>query len=65
MLPSALSPLPIAGLPLAAVDVGELSASNVEAGVFLVIGALGGAHCLGMCGCLLDTSDAADDPFRH
>ncbi|RLM53260.1 sulfite exporter TauE/SafE family protein [Halobellus sp. Atlit-31R] len=52
-------------MPLAAVDVGELSASNVEAGVFLVIGALGGAHCLGMCGPLVsvyaDRLEATDD----
>ncbi|WP_336022919.1 sulfite exporter TauE/SafE family protein [Halobellus salinisoli] len=27
--------------------------SNVEIGVFLLIGALGGAHCLGMCGPLV------------
>ena len=39
--------------PLAAVGIGDLSASGVEAGVFLVIGALGGAHCLGMCGPLV------------
>lgn len=38
---------------LAAVGIGDLSASGVEAGVFLVIGALGGAHCLGMCGPLV------------
>jgi sulfite exporter TauE/SafE len=37
----------------AAVGIGDLSASGVEAGVFLVIGALGGAHCLGMCGPLV------------
>jgi sulfite exporter TauE/SafE len=39
--------------PLAAIGIGDLSASGVEAGVFLVIGALGGAHCLGMCGPLV------------
>jgi len=37
----------------AAVGVGGLSASGVEAVVFLAIGALGGAHCLGMCGPLV------------
>ena len=31
----------------------SLPATNVEAAVFLVIGALGGAHCLGMCGPLV------------
>jgi hypothetical protein len=31
----------------------SLPATDVEAGVFLVIGALGGAHCLGMCGPLV------------
>ena len=31
----------------------SLPATSVEAGVFLVIGALGGAHCLGMCGPLV------------
>jgi sulfite exporter TauE/SafE len=41
------------GVVPAAVGVGDLSASGVEAGVFLVIGALGGAHCLGMCGPLV------------
>jgi len=50
--------------PLAAVGLGDLSASGVEAGVFLVIGALGGAHCLGMCGPLVsvyaDRLQAAD-----
>ena len=48
--------VPLSGfndLSLAAVDIGELAAANVEAGVFLVIGALGGAHCLGMCGPLV------------
>jgi hypothetical protein len=31
----------------------SLPATDVEAAVFLVIGALGGAHCLGMCGPLV------------
>ncbi|SFR66151.1 hypothetical protein SAMN04487947_3272 [Halogeometricum rufum] len=31
----------------------SLPATGVEAGVFLVVGALGGAHCLGMCGPLV------------
>ncbi|WP_049988042.1 sulfite exporter TauE/SafE family protein [Halobellus rufus] len=52
-------------MSLAAVDVGELAAANVEAGVFLVIGALGGAHCLGMCGPLVsvyaDRLEATDE----
>ena len=53
-----MTPLPLlddvaAAAPLSAVDVGALAASNVEAGVFLIIGALGGAHCLGMCGPLV------------
>jgi sulfite exporter TauE/SafE len=53
-----VTPLPLlddvaAAAPLSAVDVGALAASNVEAGVFLIIGALGGAHCLGMCGPLV------------
>ncbi|RLM84069.1 sulfite exporter TauE/SafE family protein [Halobellus sp. Atlit-38R] len=56
---------PVAGTLLSAVGVGEVSASNVEAGVFLVIGALGGAHCLGMCGPLVsvyaDRIEATDD----
>ncbi|MFB6251931.1 MAG: sulfite exporter TauE/SafE family protein [Halobellus sp.] len=38
---------------MSAAGLGELPASNVEAGVFLVVGALGGAHCLGMCGPLV------------
>jgi sulfite exporter TauE/SafE len=50
---------------LSAVDVGDLAGSNVEAGVFLVIGALGGAHCLGMCGPLVsvyaDRLEATED----
>ncbi|MGQ4555567.1 urease accessory protein UreH domain-containing protein [Halobellus sp. GM3] len=45
--------------------VGDLPSSGVEAGVFLVIGALGGAHCLGMCGPLVsvyaDRLRATDD----
>ena len=41
------------GVVPAAIGVGDLSASGVEAGVFLAIGALGGAHCLGMCGPLV------------
>ncbi|WP_144902475.1 sulfite exporter TauE/SafE family protein [Halobellus captivus] len=49
--------------PLAA--IGSIAASNVEFGVFLVIGALGGAHCLGMCGPLVsvyaDRLEATDD----
>ena len=53
-----MTPLPLlddvaAAAPLSAVDVSALAASNVEAGVFLIIGALGGAHCLGMCGPLV------------
>ena len=57
---------PVFGIaPLSAVDVGDLAASNVEAGVFLVIGALGGAHCLGMCGPLVsvyaDRLEATED----
>jgi len=51
--------------PLSAAGAGELPASSVEAGVFLVIGALGGAHCLGMCGPLVsvyaDRLEATDD----
>jgi len=43
----------VLGAAPATVGVGGLSASGVEAGVFLVIGALGGAHCLGMCGPLV------------
>jgi len=60
--------VPLSGfndLSLAAVDIGELAAANVEAGVFLVIGALGGAHCLGMCGPLVsvyaDRLEATDE----
>ncbi len=33
--------------------LGEVSTGSVELGVFLVIGLLGGAHCLGMCGPLV------------
>jgi sulfite exporter TauE/SafE len=47
----------------------SLPATGVEASVFLVVGALGGAHCLGMCGPLVSvyadrlraTNDAPDD----
>ncbi|SDY20796.1 hypothetical protein SAMN04487946_108151 [Halobellus clavatus] len=38
---------------LSAGGLDALPASNVEAGVFLIVGALGGAHCLGMCGPLV------------
>nr|WP_313684037.1 sulfite exporter TauE/SafE family protein [Halobellus sp. DFY28] len=41
------------GAPPLVVDVGSVSGSEVEAVVFLVVGALGGAHCLGMCGPLV------------
>lgn len=43
---------PIAG-PLAALHLEAGGASSVELGVFFLVGLLGGAHCLGMCGPLV------------
>ena len=59
------SPLPVAGvgfvaLPVAvvgsrAVDGAAAAADGVGLAVFLAVGLLGGAHCLGMCGPLVTT----------
>jgi hypothetical protein len=40
-------------VPLSTQGLPDLPSTGVEAGVFLLIGALGGAHCLGMCGPLV------------
>ena len=40
-------------IPTLPAHVGPLPTSEVETGVFLVVGLLGGAHCLGMCGPLV------------
>jgi hypothetical protein len=40
-------------IPTLPVHVGPLPTSEVETAVFLVVGLLGGAHCLGMCGPLV------------
>ncbi|QIB75570.1 sulfite exporter TauE/SafE family protein [Halogeometricum borinquense] len=51
--------------PLSSQASASLPTTGVEAGVFLVVGVLGGAHCLGMCGPLVsvyaDRLRATDD----
>jgi sulfite exporter TauE/SafE len=62
-IPNTVSPDAVA--PVVGHAAPSLPATGVEAGVFLVVGALGGAHCLGMCGPLVslyaDRLGAGDD----
>jgi sulfite exporter TauE/SafE len=59
---------PAAGtLPSAVLHTGVLPSGGIELSAFFLIGLLGGAHCLGMCGPLVTTyadqfGGTADDP---
>lgn len=52
-VPLSAASLPTAGLPVASLPTGGLPTGGLDAVAFLVVGLLGSAHCLGMCGPLV------------